>query len=80
MKAKIFINRQIVNSNKRKTKETGILHDEPAISVNTYKGSIYTKEVKFGNGARLVQDAENPICSGATIWIETDSEKIEIID
>ena len=79
MKARVFINRQIVAANKRKSKETGVVHDEAAIAIQTYQGSIYAKEVEFINSVRLVQDAKNAICSGATIWLEADFQDIKII-
>jgi len=79
MKAQIYINRHIVQSNKKSTKETGIIRDEAAIAINTYKGSIYAKEVILPKGSKLIQDAENARCSGATIWIESVFEEL-IID
>lgn len=79
MIAKVFINRHIVNANKKATRETGVVVDNPAIAIRTYKGSVYAKEVEFINRIRLVQDAENPMCSGATIWIEADYKDIKII-
>lgn len=73
MKAQVFINRHIVARNKKLTKETGRLVDEPAISVNTYKGAKYVKKLKLAEGVHLIQDAASPRCSGATIWIEVDN-------
>lgn len=78
MKAQIYINRQVVASNKKATKETGHLVDVPAIAVNTYKGSIYAKEVILPAGAKLIQDASHARCSGATIWIESVFEDLVI--
>lgn len=66
-------------ANKKATKETGELVDRPAIAVNTYKGSIYCKEVEFIEGGKLIQNAEDARCSGATIWIEAEFETL-IID
>lgn len=79
MKAQIYVNRHKVQANKRKTKEMGVIVDEAVISINTYKGSIYAKEVVLPAGAKLIQDAENARCSGATIWIESVFEEL-IID
>ena len=79
MKAQIYVNRHITRANKKASKETGEIVDNKAIAVNTYKGSIYCKEVEFTKGGRLIQDAENARCSGATIWIETEFESL-IID
>lgn len=80
MKAQIYVNRHITTANKKATKETGQLVDRPAIAVNTYKGSVYGKEVEFTKGCKLIQDAKNARCSGATIWIEVDDFETLIID
>lgn len=80
MKAQIYVNRHVMAANKKATKETGEIVDKPAIAVNTYKGSIYGKEVEFTAGGKLIQDAENARCSGATVWIEVDDFESLIID
>ena len=80
MKAQIYVNRHKIAANKKATKETGMLVDEPAISVNTYKGTIYGKQIEFTQGCKLIQDAKNARCSGATIWIEVDDFESLIID
>ena len=67
-------------ANKKATKETEKIVDNKAIAVNTYKGSIYCKEVEFTAGGKLIQDAENARCSGASIWIEVDDFESLIID
>ena len=67
-------------ANKKATKETEEIVDNKAIAVNTYKGSIYCKEVEFTAGGKLIQDAENARCSGATIWIEVDDFETLVID
>ena len=80
MKAQIYINRHVMAANKKATKETGETVDKPAIAVNTYKGSIYCKDVQLTGGARLIQDAEQARCSGATLWIEVDDFESLIIN
>lgn len=80
MKAQIYVNRHKTEANKKASKETGQLTDHPAIAVKTYKGSIYCKTVEFTRGGKLIQDAENARCSGATIWIEVDDLTTLIID
>ena len=80
MKAQIYVNRHITRANKKATKETGELVDRPAIAVNTYKGSIYGKEIEFTEGCKLIQDAANARCSGATVWIEVNDFESLIID
>jgi len=78
MKAQIYVNRHIVQANKKATKETGVTVDAPAIAVNTYLGSIYAKEVEFTDNCKLIQDATKARCSGATIWIESEFESLVI--
>lgn len=79
MKAQIYINRHVVAANKKTTKETGFLVDDKAISINTSKGVIYCKTIEFTQGCKMVQDAANARCSGATIWMEASFESL-IID
>lgn len=78
MKATIYINRHVVAANKKATKESGETHDEPAITINTYMGSIRCKRVIMEGTTRLIQNAEDARCSGATIWVETEFENLTI--
>ena len=80
MKAQIYVNRHVMAANKKATKETGFLVDNEAIAVNTYKGSIYCKEVELTAGGKLIQDADNARCGGATVWIEVDDFESLVID
>ena len=80
MKAQIYVNRHVMAANKKVTKETGELVDKPAIAVNTYKGSIYCKEVELTAGGKLIQDADNARCGGATVWIEINDFESLVID
>lgn len=81
MKAQIYINRHTILANK-KASLAGNFTDEPAIAVRTYLGVIYCKSVEFlpSSNPVLIQDAENPICSGATVWIEVERFESLIID
>jgi hypothetical protein len=79
MKAQVYVNRHVMAANKKATKERGQPIDEAAISVNTYLGSVYGKEIEFTQGCKLVQDAARARCSGATIWVEAEFESL-IID
>lgn len=72
MKSYIYINRHKVKVNKEENK------DEPVIAVRTYKGIEYAKRVTFLDGSELKQDFNNPLCSGATIWIESSRENITL--
>lgn len=78
MKAQIYINRHVVAANKKASIECGELVDTPAISINTYKGVLYAKEVEFTGGCKLIQDAAHARCSGATIWLEAEFESLVI--
>jgi len=79
MQATIYINRHIIASNKKATKETGIIVDLPAIAIKTYMGTVYAKTIRFTEGCNMVQDAANARCSGATIWCTAKFETL-IID
>ena len=79
MQAEIYINRHIIASNKKATKETGIVVDLPAIAIRTYMGTVYAKKISFIAGCTMVQDAKNARCSGATIWCTAKFETL-IID
>ena len=78
MKAQVYINRHVMTANKKASKERACLVDEAAISVNTYLGVVYGKEIEFTQGCKLVQDATNARCSGATIWMEAEFESLVI--
>jgi len=80
MKAQIYVNRHIMAANKKASKETGNVIDEPAIAIRTYLGSVYAREVKLLKGGKLIQDAENARCSGATIWMEVENLDDLLID
>ena len=78
MKAQVYVNRHVMAANKKATKDRGLLIDEAAISVNTYLGVVYGKEIEFTKGSKLVQNATNARCSGATIWMEAEFESLVI--
>lgn len=78
MKAQVYINRHVMTANKKATKDKACLVDEAAISVNTYLGVVYGKKIEFTQGCKLVQDATNARCSGATIWMEAEFESLVI--
>jgi hypothetical protein len=78
MKAQVYVNRHVMAANKKATKDRGLLIDEAAISVNTYLGVVYGKDIEFTQGCKLVQDAARARCSGATIWVEAEFESLVI--
>lgn len=77
MKAQIYINRHIVAANKKASTVENVV-DAPAISINTYLGVIYCKNIEYTKGCTLVQDATSARCSGATIWMEAEFESLVI--
>ena len=74
MKARIIVNRQIVQKNRKEGT------DNPPISVKTYRGTERVHEVKFTGPAVLRSATTAPSgTSGATVWIETEYETLELI-
>ena len=74
MKARIIVNRQIVQKNLKEGT------DVPPISVKTYRGSERVHEVRFSGPAVLRSATSAPSgTSGATVWIETEYETLELI-
>lgn len=72
-KATIIINRHNVNQNKKHKKNL------PCISIRTYNEIEYAYEIKLIGKWTLLQDFENPICSGATIWLEGFRDNVQIV-
>lgn len=68
-----------MTKNKKTSKEIDRLVDNPAISISTHLGKIYAKEVEFTQSAKLIQNAADAKCSGATVWLEAEFESL-IID
>ena len=74
MKARIIVNRQLVQKNRREGT------DVPCISVKTYRGTERVHEVRFTGPAVLRSAAAPPSgTAGATVWIETEYEALELI-
>ena len=74
MKARIIVNRQIVQKNRKDGT------DVPPISVKTYRGAERVHEVRFSGSAVLRSATAAPSgTSGATVWIETEYETLELI-
>ena len=74
MKATVYINRHRVAANKKNGT------DDPCIAVKTYRGVRYTKRLELPDGWVLRQDFANPICSGATIWLEGPLDAVRLVD
>ena len=73
MKEIITINRHHVRHNAKVGRD-----EKPAISIRNYKGTRYARQVNIKNGV-LIQDRDKARCNGATIWIEAESEDVEIV-
>ncbi len=74
MKARIIVNRQIVQKNRKEGT------DIPPISVKTYLGTERVHEVRFTGPAVLRSATAAPSgTAGATVWIETEYETLELI-
>jgi hypothetical protein len=73
MKAKIYINRHIINRNKK----TGT--DQPPITIRTSKGILKARRVDFKEGS-VVYRPDNPLSCGATVWIEVQDFDTLTID
>lgn len=48
-------------------------HQEPVISVKTYKGNTKAHSVEIDGPSRVVYSPDKPLSCGARVWIETDS-------
>ncbi len=74
MKAGIIVNRQIVQKNRKEGT------DIPPISVKTYRGAERVHEVRFTGPAVLRSATAAPSgTSGATVWVDTEYETLELI-
>jgi hypothetical protein len=76
MLARIHINKHIVAANNKHG------HDDPAITVKTYKSNTRARAVQINGPCRLTgtQDGKRQLPCGANIWIEADTEDLEIIE
>lgn len=76
MKKIIHVNQHKVKSN---TKHGT---DEPVLTVKTYKENNYAHEaILLKDGielARVVYSPHKPLSCGARVWIEMDSEQLEV--
>lgn len=69
--------------NLRKNKKEGT--DLAPITIKTYKDNTYAKEVIImgqdgKEAARLVYRPNKPLSCGATVWIETENEIINVMN
>ncbi len=72
MKARIHINQHHIRANKKSGS------DLPVISVKTYKDNRYAQGVRINGPSQVIYAPDNPLSCGARVWIECDSEDVEI--
>ena len=80
MKTKIHVNQHNIRHNIKADSD----NRKPVITVKTYKENRYTNRVniKDDNGnvvATMVYSPDKPLSCGARLWIEADSENIEVL-
>jgi hypothetical protein len=74
LKCYIHVNQHVIKKNKL----TG--ERNPVITVKTSKSNTYAKRVKIKGSAELVYSPDKPLDCGATVWIESNTDNIEIIE
>jgi hypothetical protein len=62
---RIHVNKHVIASNAKHGT------NEPAITVQTSKGSTTARRVDWDGPSTMVHDGENPLSCGAKVWIET---------
>ena len=65
----IVVNKHRVQSNRKYGTNDPVFR----ISKGKYGKPTYGVEVEFPEGSRLVEDVQNPLPCGATVWIEAPS-------
>lgn len=61
---RVHVNRAVVAANRKSGR------NDPALTVQTSKGSVQTRRVMFRSPAQLIQSSK-PLSCGARVWIET---------
>lgn len=77
MKKIIHVNQHKIKSN------TKNMTDEPVLTVKTYKDNEYAHEavIKAKDGsevARVVYHPHKPLSCGARVWIELDTDNVDV--
>lgn len=72
MKTIIHVNQHIIKSNRKHGKQ------DPVLTVKTYKENRYCHEVEINGPTKVIYRPDNPLSCGAHVWIEADSEHINI--
>lgn len=79
MRARVVVNRHVIKSN--------LVHgrNEAVFSIQTSRGvikadSILIKDARGSAIGRLVYRPEKPLKCGATVWLETDTLRLEAVN
>ncbi len=63
----VHVNSHIIKKNQTKEKQ----ERQPVITVKKGNTNIYGHQIEILGGCRVIYSPDNPICSGARVWIET---------
>jgi hypothetical protein len=74
MKTIIHVNQHIIKANTKNGT------NEPALTVKTYKETLYAHSVEIQGPSRVVHSPHKPLSCGARVWIETSSPIICTIE
>lgn len=64
---RIHVNKHVIAANAKHGR------NDPAITVQTSRGSFTARRVKWDGPSYMVHDAEHPLSCGAKVWIETQA-------
>ena len=77
MKKIIHVNQHKIRSNRKKQQ------NEPVLTIKTYKDNQYGHEaiLRLKDGteiARIIYSKDKPLSCGATVWIEVDTNDVDV--
>ena len=77
MKKIIHVNQHVIRSNKKHGST------EPVLTVKTYKDNVYAHEaiIRTKDGdevARIIYSPDKPLSCGARVWIETETNTVDV--
>lgn len=73
MKAQIHVNQHNIKHN------ASHIDKLPVLTIKTYKDNRYANEVTINGPSKIVYSPDKPLPCGARVWIETDSDFVEIV-
>jgi hypothetical protein len=74
MKAKIHINQHRIRANAKDSE------NRPVVTVKTYKDNRYGHRVRINGPCEVVYSPDKPLSCGAKVWIECDSDDVEVFN